>query len=531
MKAKKFVVFLLMFILVFGSSLNVLASDEDSSSNVVYDEFNDESLNAPSTDVNVVKSSTFSVVIPKKIILPGLPTNEKHEQSYNITVKGDIISNKQIRVIPQGEFSLSQSGKNDVTATVSQTAKMFQLAGYDTDVVSVDSGVCRVPFSMLNSQAGYVVEDAGKVSVASLPAGTWNGSFSFDISLTEALSAVVFDGNGSTGGFTANQSKIYGENLSLNDNGFVRDGYEFVEWNTEFDGSGDTYSSEDMYTVDSPVTLYAQWSPNDEMNIYHHHTYSGNVAQNNSTSAASGSYADNYTRLGSGGCFTVYSYGYSTPAYYATNCGKAEGQYACGKTAHTHVTSCYEGHERGAYKTTSITCPRCGAQAKYGYYEHACTYCGTNCYTTKCSSCGLNADDGDSWAHCSARKTCTLEEHTHTDACKHHHTGNSSSGGGCYGTYIRASTTEYYNRGCGHTDGELLYSVKYNLCGGSVSGTPYTYNATANSVTLVSPSKSGYAFLGWATKSNPKESDVTYNAGSAIPVTNGMKLVAVYRRN
>lgn len=39
----------------------------------------------------------------------------------------------------------------------------------------------------------------------------------------------------------------------------VREGYEFLGWNTEPDGSGEAYDPEDSFTITENTTLYAQW--------------------------------------------------------------------------------------------------------------------------------------------------------------------------------------------------------------------------------------------------------------------------------
>jgi rhamnogalacturonan endolyase len=43
-----------------------------------------------------------------------------------------------------------------------------------------------------------------------------------------------------------------------------REGHKFTGWNAAQDGSGETYSSSTIYSVDGNVTLYAQWSKNDD---------------------------------------------------------------------------------------------------------------------------------------------------------------------------------------------------------------------------------------------------------------------------
>ena len=77
---------------------------------------------------------------------------------------------------------------------------------------------------------------------------------------------IVYDGNGTTRGTTANSTHLYGVEKALNPNGFYRDGHAFSHWSTEADGSGTSY--QDMQTVKdlssangATVTLYAQWIP------------------------------------------------------------------------------------------------------------------------------------------------------------------------------------------------------------------------------------------------------------------------------
>ncbi len=66
---------------------------------------------------------------------------------------------------------------------MSQTAKIFKLATDGSGTASIDSGICTVPFFLLNSTGGYTAENTGKVSVDTLSAGTWTGAFTFSILL------------------------------------------------------------------------------------------------------------------------------------------------------------------------------------------------------------------------------------------------------------------------------------------------------------------------------------------------------------
>jgi len=75
-----------------------------------------------------------------------------------------------------------------------------------------------------------------------------------------------FDGNGATGGAMTALNCQYDSGYTLPANGFVRDGYRFIGWNTAADGTGSFYGDavqvENLSAVNGAVvTLYAQWEP------------------------------------------------------------------------------------------------------------------------------------------------------------------------------------------------------------------------------------------------------------------------------
>lgn len=65
---------------------------------------------------------------------------------------------------------------------------------------------------------------------------------------------ITYDGNGGT--FDGNGT-LSTDSTTVGDAVPVRQGYDFLSWNTARDGSGDSFSSGDI--IGSPVTLYAQW--------------------------------------------------------------------------------------------------------------------------------------------------------------------------------------------------------------------------------------------------------------------------------
>ncbi|MDG5816906.1 InlB B-repeat-containing protein [Chitinispirillales bacterium ANBcel5] len=73
---------------------------------------------------------------------------------------------------------------------------------------------------------------------------------------------VTFDANGGSGSM-APQTIATDQTAPLDSNLFTRTGYSFNGWNTEIDGSGDSYEDEAEFTMGTEdVILYAQWDIN-----------------------------------------------------------------------------------------------------------------------------------------------------------------------------------------------------------------------------------------------------------------------------
>ena len=75
---------------------------------------------------------------------------------------------------------------------------------------------------------------------------------------------VAFHGNGQTSGSMATQEFVYGDSQNLTKNGFIKTGWNFTGWNTEPDGSGESYKDEEtisnpLITAGRTINLYAQW--------------------------------------------------------------------------------------------------------------------------------------------------------------------------------------------------------------------------------------------------------------------------------
>ena len=69
---------------------------------------------------------------------------------------------------------------------------------------------------------------------------------------------IMYNANGGTGA-PGNQTKTYGNDLTLSSTVPTRTGYTFTSWNTKADGTGTSYAAGAKYIANESVTLYAQW--------------------------------------------------------------------------------------------------------------------------------------------------------------------------------------------------------------------------------------------------------------------------------
>ena len=71
---------------------------------------------------------------------------------------------------------------------------------------------------------------------------------------------VTYDANGGTGTMTdPNSPYSEGATVTVLENEFTRDGFDFVDFTTAANGSGQHYDKDDTFTINANTTLYAQW--------------------------------------------------------------------------------------------------------------------------------------------------------------------------------------------------------------------------------------------------------------------------------
>ena len=180
-----------------GQTDSIIGQDESQGQRSAYMKSNETSVGTNSTDVYVSQGSTYTVTLPKTVILDG-KTAESNNGIYKVSVDGDISGDEIINVTPKSnnkhinsshagdtttengittcanitdenvQFYLGQKNKDDILANVNQNKTAFTTA----DLQSKDS---ETPTNTTT----------GEISVSKLTAGSWKGQFSFNITMQQ----------------------------------------------------------------------------------------------------------------------------------------------------------------------------------------------------------------------------------------------------------------------------------------------------------------------------------------------------------
>lgn len=144
--------------------------------------------------------------------------------------------------------------------------------------------------------AGWTTSsDGGGTKYAPGASWTANGTLTLYAQWTPGQASLTYDGNGATGGKTDPQTGKTDEKINVRDNGFTRDGYTFVTWNTQADCKGNAVKPNSEWTLRGSSTLYACWAGNAQTLTYH-----GNGATGGNTAAQSGKTGDELTTNANG---------------------------------------------------------------------------------------------------------------------------------------------------------------------------------------------------------------------------------------
>ena len=201
--------------------------------------------------------------------------------------------------------------------------------------------------------------------------GKWGGE--------PAELTVTFEGNGSTEypviGTMEPQAVMEKNDVVLSANKYDRKGYNFLNWNTAADGTGDSYANEaTLVKVTKNITLYAQWEDN--------HSLTKVINKKDATCTEDGYTGDTVCAI----CGKEITKGETIPAKGHTEVIDARVEPTCiksGKTEGKHCSVCNEvlvaqevipatGHTEKAVAGKPATCTETGLTDGI-----SCSVCGT----------------------------------------------------------------------------------------------------------------------------------------------------------
>lgn len=133
----------------------------------------------PNADDDGFVDGTVLVGVPTTLILSGTA----NEEGYYVgegrgKVKGNIAGTTVINVVPEATVTLSSTGKDDITADIEQDYTKFVVSTSEVTGADVNKNVTPD----FNENAVFDVT----VQTNQASAGSWHGSFTYNISLTDA---------------------------------------------------------------------------------------------------------------------------------------------------------------------------------------------------------------------------------------------------------------------------------------------------------------------------------------------------------
>lgn len=323
------------------------------------------------------------------------------------------------------------------------------------------------------------------------PGARWtaNGTLTLYAQWTPGQASLTYDGNGATGGKTDPQTGKTDEKINVRDNGFTRDGYTFVTWNTQADCKGNAVKPNSEWTLRGSSTLYACWA-----GVAQTLTYHGNGATGGNTAAQSGHTGDELTTNANG--FTRDGYTFVRWDTAKDGSGTAYGE---GKNGVGRYTMKPAGNDLYAIW-----------QATPASIQYRDDYGATGSTPDTTGVTGQNVTI--------AQNGFTRPGYTFTGWARDRRTDPSLQPGGRY-TLTPGTTTLW-----AQWKADPAHLI-YNSNSGSTSQTRRTDGVVDQTLTVIANpfTRSGYTFTGWNTQADGR--------GKAYAAGNGFRLVADAKSN
>lgn len=323
------------------------------------------------------------------------------------------------------------------------------------------------------------------------PGARWtaNGTLTLYAQWTPGQASLTYDGNGATGGKTDPQNGVTDQKVNVRQNGFTRDGYTFVRWDTQADCRGKAVNPGDKWTLQGSSTLYACWTGNMQPLTYH-----GNGATGGNTAAQSGKTGDELTTNANG--FTRDGYTFVRWDTAKDGSGTAYGE---GKNGVGRYTMKPAGNDLYAIW-----------QANPASIQYRDDYGATG---STPDTTGVTGQDVTI-----AQNGFTRPGYTFTGWARDRRTDPSLQPGGRY-TLTPGTTTLW-----AQWKADPAHLI-YNANTGSTSQTRRTDGVVDQTLTVIANpfTRSGYTFTGWNTQADGR--------GKAYAAGNGFRLVANAKSN
>ena len=323
------------------------------------------------------------------------------------------------------------------------------------------------------------------------PGASWtaNGTLTLYAQWTPGEAGLTYDGNGATGGKTDPQNGVTDQKVNVRQNGFTRDGYTFVTWNTQADCKGNAVKPNGEWTLRGSSTLYACWA-----GVAQTLTYHGNGATGGNTAAQSGHTGDELTTNANG--FTRDGYTFVRWDTAKDGSGIAYGE---GKNGVGRYTMKPAGNDLYAIW-----------QANPASIRYRDDYGATGSTPDTTGVTGQNVTI--------AQNGFTRPGYTFTGWARDRRTNPSLQPGGRY-TLTPGTTTLW-----AQWKADPAHLI-YNANTGSTSQTRRTDGVVDQTLTVIANpfTRSGYTFTGWNTQADGR--------GKAYAAGNGFRLVADAKSN
>lgn len=338
--------------------------------------------------------------------------------------------------------------------------------------------------------AGWTTSpDGGGTKYAPGASWTANGTLTLYAQWTPGQAGLTYDGNGATGGKTDPQTGKTDEKINVRDNGFTRDGYTFVTWNTQAGCKGKAVNPGDEWTLQGSSTLYACWAGTAQTLAYH-----GNGATGGNTAVQSGKTGDELTTNANG--FTRDGY---TFVEWNTKADGTGGHYGKGTNGVAKWTMLPAGNDLYAIW-----------QANPANIRYRDDWGATGSTPDTTGVTGQNVTI--------AQNGFTRPGYTFTGWARDRRTDPSLQPGGRY-TLTPGTTTLW-----AQWKADPAHLI-YNSNSGSTSQTRRTDGVVDQTLTVIANpfTRSGYTFTGWNTQADGR--------GKAYAAGNGFRLVADAKSN